>query len=184
MQCHSIDLLLQPRSVCSERKKRAKQINRLIVKMRRQVDFHNQQLPQKKVRKKLHLKTISSMVSKEDQKAEYRTQNCKLYYSHSVFFFPPLITSMFGRVKQMRKYIISLFLIVRRIKSYCSSDLQTDPSMAADTNLKKQATDEQSEMQQSDEWGFGQFVPQFSKCKIKIPIFNNQTTMTFKTPGR
>lgn len=73
----------------------------------------------------------------------------------------------------MRKYIISLFLIVRRIKSYCSSDLQTDPSMAADTNLKKQATDEKSEMQQSDEWGFGQFVPQFSKCKIKIPIFNN-----------
>lgn len=80
---------------------------------------------------------------------------------------------MFGRVKQMRKYTISLFVTIRRIKSYCSSDLQTDASTAADTNLKKQARDEQNEMQQSDEWGFGQPVPQFSKCKIRLPIFNN-----------
>lgn len=66
-------------------------------------------------------------------------------------FFSPLITSfvMFVRVDQMRNYIISLFLIIRRIKSYCLSDLQTDQSMVADTNLKKQATDEYSEMQQS-----------------------------------
>lgn len=66
-------------------------------------------------------------------------------------FFPSLITSleMFVRVEQMRNYVISLFLIIRRIKSYCLSDLQTDQSMVADTNLKKQATDEYNEMQQS-----------------------------------
>lgn len=45
-------------------------------------------------------------------------------------------------MKQMKKYTISLFLIIRIIKIYCSSDLQTDPSMAADTKLKKQETDE------------------------------------------
>lgn len=184
MQCHSIDLLLQPRSVCSERKKKGQTNKQTYSQNEKTSKFSQPTAASKKSQEKAPSQIISSMVSKEDQKAKYRTQNCKLYYSHSVFFFPPLITQMFGRVKQMRKYIISLFLIVRRIKSYCSSDLQTDPSMAADTNLKKQATDEQSEMQQSDEWGFGQFVPQFSKCKIKIPIFNNQTTMTFKTPGR
>jgi len=55
---------------------------------------------------------------------------------------------MFVRVEQTRKDIISLFLIIRRIKSYCLPDLQTDQSMAADINLKKQATNEYSEMQQ------------------------------------
>lgn len=86
--------------------------------------------------------------------AEYSTLNCKLCYSHFIILPPaplPLITSfvMFVRVEQMRKDIIRVFLIIRRIKSYCLSDLQTDQSVAADTNLKKQATDEYSGMQQS-----------------------------------
>lgn len=37
----------------------------------------------------------------------------------------------------MRKDIIrGVFLIIRRVKSYCLSDLPTDRSTAADTNLK------------------------------------------------
>lgn len=66
-----------------------------------------------------------------------------------MMIFPPLTPSlaMFVRVGQMRKHIIRLFffLIIRRIKSYCLLDLHTDQSMAADTNLKKQATDEYNE---------------------------------------